>query len=870
MQSDAQAEFVVASEEEFKAANPGIEKVVTGLRDFLHLYASVCATGDRAIETSDLIKIYFTLKGILDHNHSNCQLGMTRTTGERLLTPESRAEQIRMVNRSRGGAAPRLAVADASQKLIVSHQVLSIHYILRPLLAEYLKPLVPREDTEDLEFFSAISELHANFLHLANCLRVIFLPVWSSTSTSSQEFAYLHLCPAPTGAVQPVSLAPVERSHSVCMHIFFESVLSPRKERLLAVTRTLLNATRSGTSVSPSLLSAAGLLFQTLRERYPHHYETLVRTPLLQCSQEFVLSATSDFCAMRVPEYIDWLSHTASVESEQISRVLVGDGDAHDQALRALYRALLTSPARAAYVFHEGQGCFRDAVLRRDVATATPIFSAVLAAQKYDPANQDICCIAAEAAFTSLQSAVAELLTKIPAPAAPSLRDEAPAEARKQYNARLKAVALHGLDLLDLEAWAEKDLVVTACRSSSIVARRVHEAFSGLEAVGPAHSDLSRLLAQTTDSYLSGQGPADLRGDQSRLQFERRFEALARLVDRVKERDVFFRTYDRLLALRLLALDRADAAVLDAEAAAVQKLKASVGWDQMLGRAVQDRLRGAAAVFEGAVTSGPVTLRVLDSGQWAPVAETERNRHQVALAVLPEAIADHVRTAQISYAERQAGRGHSEASRVIVQPSTVFGTATLSLGPTLVRSASTLQMCILQLFKPSTPLLTYQDIVSALCLHDDRDSLDAHLLGLVLPSKTGPPPLLQKDPKSEALLPADRFRVNPGYLKRAEKGDAKPMVIQLRVFKLPNRAADKAAALEIDEHRSYVYQAAIVRFMKANNALSQRELVRLVVDDLQRLFTPDVEKIKLTIETLIDTMYIERDTADPEKFTYVA
>jgi cullin 1 len=43
-----------------------------------------------------------------------------------------------------------------------------------------------------------------------------------------------------------------------------------------------------------------------------------------------------------------------------------------------------------------------------------------------------------------------------------------------------------------------------------------------------------------------------------------------------------------------------------------------------------------------------------------------------------------------------------------------------------------------------------------------------------------------------------------------------------------------------------------------------------VVQQLQRMFTPDVKVIKRAIDSLIDRDYLERDTSDPQLYKYLA
>jgi cullin 1 len=64
--------------------------------------------------------------------------------------------------------------------------------------------------------------------------------------------------------------------------------------------------------------------------------------------------------------------------------------------------------------------------------------------------------------------------------------------------------------------------------------------------------------------------------------------------------------------------------------------------------------------------------------------------------------------------------------------------------------------------------------------------------------------------------------------------------------------------------------AAIVRIMKSRKALAHTALIMEVVQQLQRMFQPDIKVIKRSIEGLIDREYLERDASNQQLYKYMA
>ena len=81
---------------------------------------------------------------------------------------------------------------------------------------------------------------------------------------------------------------------------------------------------------------------------------------------------------------------------------------------------------------------------------------------------------------------------------------------------------------------------------------------------------------------------------------------------------------------------------------------------------------------------------------------------------------------------------------------------------------------------------------------------------------------------------------------------------------------DHAEIEDIMRDRSIKLEAAIVRIMKSRRVLSYNALVKEVVEQVQRWFTPQIPMIKRAIESLLDQEFIRRKGKDSRTFEYIA
>jgi len=81
---------------------------------------------------------------------------------------------------------------------------------------------------------------------------------------------------------------------------------------------------------------------------------------------------------------------------------------------------------------------------------------------------------------------------------------------------------------------------------------------------------------------------------------------------------------------------------------------------------------------------------------------------------------------------------------------------------------------------------------------------------------------------------------------------------------------DHSEAEEIMRDRSIKLEAAIVRIMKSRRVLDYNSLVKEVVDQVQRWFTPQIPMIKRAVESLLDQEFIRRKGGNMKVFEYIA
>ncbi|CAI0379172.1 unnamed protein product [Linum tenue] len=166
---------------------------------------------------------------------------------------------------------------------------------------------------------------------------------------------------------------------------------------------------------------------------------------------------------------------------------------------------------------------------------------------------------------------------------------------------------------------------------------------------------------------------------------------------------------------------------------------------------------------------------------------------------------------------------------------------------------STYQAAILLLFNTSDRL-SYSEIMTQSNLgHED-------LVRLLHSLSCAKYKILIKEPISKTVSPNDIFEFNPKFTDR------------MRRIKIPLPVVDerKKVVEDVDKDRRYAIDAAIVRIMKSRKVLGHQQLVSECVEQLSRMFKPDIKAIKKRMEDLIARDYLERDKENANLFRYLA
>jgi cullin 1 len=118
--------------------------------------------------------------------------------------------------------------------------------------------------------------------------------------------------------------------------------------------------------------------------------------------------------------------------------------------------------------------------------------------------------------------------------------------------------------------------------------------------------------------------------------------------------------------------------------------------------------------------------------------------------------------------------------------------------------------------------------------------------------------VLLKSPEGATIGATDNFSTNTEFSS------------PLRKIRIPMASLEETHnAKRVEEDRSLTIEACVVRIMKARKTMGHQALFTEVMSQLH-FFKPNPKVIKKRIEHLIEREYIERDTADPNMYKYLA
>lgn len=374
--------------------------------------------------------------------------------------------------------------------------------------------------------------------------------------------------------------------------------------------------------------------------------------------------------------------------------------------------------------------------------------------------------------------------------------------------------------------------------------KALKEAFELFCNKGVAGSSSAELLATFCDNILKKGGSEKL-SDEA---IEETLEKVVKLLAYISDKDLFAEFYRKKLARRLLFDKSAND---EHERSILTKLKQQCGGQftsKMEGMVTDLTLaRENQASFEEYLSNNPIanpgidlTVTVLTTGFWPSYKSFDLN--------LP---AEMVRCVEVFKEFYQTKTKHRKLTWIYS-----LGTCNINgkFEPkTIELVVTTYQASALLLFNASDRL-SYQEIMTQLNLSDDDVVRLLHSLSCAKYK------ILNKEPSTKTISPTDVFEFNSKFTDK------------MRRIKIPLPPVDekKKVIEDVDKDRRYAIDASIVRIMKSRKVLGYQQLVMECVEQLGRMFKPDVKAIKKRIEDLITRDYLERDKDNPNLFKYLA
>ncbi|KAE8686122.1 Cullin-1 [Hibiscus syriacus] len=386
---------------------------------------------------------------------------------------------------------------------------------------------------------------------------------------------------------------------------------------------------------------------------------------------------------------------------------------------------------------------------------------------------------------------------------------------------------------------------VTDCfQNHTLFHKALKEAFEVFCNKTVTGSSSAELLATFCDNILKKGGSEKL-SDEA---IEETLEKVVKLLAYISDKDLFAEFYRKKLARRLL-FDRS--ANDDHERSILTKLKQQCGGqftskmegmvtDLTLARenqaSFEDYLRNNAAAHPGI----DLTVTVLTTGFWPSYKSFDLN--------LP---AEMVKCVEVF-------KGFYETKTKHRKLTWIYSLGTCHINGKFDQKnieliVSTYQAAVLLLFN-SSDRLSYSEIMAQLNLtHDD-------LVRLLHSLSCAKYKILSKEPNTKTISQSDYFECNSKFTDK------------LRRIKIPLPPVDerKKVVEDVDKDRRYAIDAAIVRIMKSRKVLGHQQLVSECVEQLSRMFKPDIKAIKKRMEDLITRDYLERDKENPNTFRYLA
>ncbi|KAI3437587.1 hypothetical protein D9Q98_000040 [Chlorella vulgaris] len=379
--------------------------------------------------------------------------------------------------------------------------------------------------------------------------------------------------------------------------------------------------------------------------------------------------------------------------------------------------------------------------------------------------------------------------------------------------------------------------------NSSLFHKALKEAFESFCNKQVASASVAELMASFCDNLLKKGGSEKL-GDED---LEGVLDKVVKMLAYISDKDLFSEFYRKKLARRLL---HSTSASEDHEKGVLTRLKQQCGaqfTSKMEGmvsdlQLAKEREKNFEEWRERKSLGGGMDMNVtvLTTGFWPTYKQLELG--------LPDVMMQGV---------EQYTQYFDESTNKTRRLSWQFTNGTVHVKATYDKSYELiimpLQAAVLLPFNDSE-LMSYGDLKELTKLPDE--DLTRCLASLTLSKYK----LLAKEGGGKGISPSDSFRINAKFTDR------------MRRIRVPLPPVDdrKKVQEDVDKDRKHAIEAAIVRIMKSRKALKHQQLLVEVVQQLQRMFAPDVKVIKRAIDSLIERDYLERDANDQQLYKYLA
>ena len=181
---------------------------------------------------------------------------------------------------------------------------------------------------------------------------------------------------------------------------------------------------------------------------------------------------------------------------------------------------------------------------------------------------------------------------------------------------------------------------------------------------------------------------------------------------------------------------------------------------------------------------------------------------------------------------------------------------TFSQGKRYEFLCSSFQMFLL-LFFNEMPSITYQQFLQMTQI--PQPELNQHLIPLIKQK------ILTKTPAVHSFSPDDSMSVNMEYRSNMYRNK-----IAVMNNKTQKENETRKVQGRVEDDRRYAIEAAIIKVMKARRKIDYNSLMSEATRLLSARFTPEIQQMKVRLESLIERGYIERSEEDKRVFKYVA